>query len=155
ERRFQEELSTARAMAVVGEMSVTLAHRIKNGLAGISGAIQILARGLPAGDPRLEVFSEIRREVDRLDGTARDLVRYASPATLRREETELKAFLESLVDLLERLPEVRRHSIEIHAPGDPRASIDRGSIGQAIQCLVLNAAEATDGFGRILLFAET
>lgn len=155
ERRVQEELSTARAMAVLGEMSVTLAHRLKNGLAGISGAIQVLARELPAGDPKLEVFSEIRREVDRLDETVRDLVRYASPVRLRREDTELRAFLESQVDLLERLPEIRRHEIAIRTPGDPRATIDRGSIGQAIQCLVLNAAEATEGSGKIVLSAET
>lgn len=154
ERRTQEELSTARAMAVVGEMSVTLAHRIKNGLAGISGAVQILARGLPAGDPRLEVYSEIRREIGRLDETSRDLLRYAAPGPLRREETDLRAFLESLIDLLEQFPAVGRHEIEIRAAGDPCGSIDRGSIGQAIQCLVLNAAEATEGSGKIVLSAE-
>src|SRR4029079_11811145 len=107
-----------------GEMSVTLAHRIKNGLAGISGAIQVLARGLPAADPRLEVFSEIRLEIDRLDETARDLVRYASPAPLRREDTEIAAFLESTLVLVERLPEVAGHPIEIRAPADLSASID-------------------------------
>jgi PAS domain S-box-containing protein len=154
ERRMQEQLSTARGLAVVGEMSVTLAHRIKNGLAGIYGAIQLLARGIPAGDPRVEVYAEIRREVERLDETARDLLRYASPGPLRRETTDLKAFLESTIDLLERLPEVRKHEIEVRGPDGIRVAIDRGAIGQTIHCLVLNAAEAMESPGRILVAAR-
>jgi PAS domain S-box-containing protein len=154
DRLLEQELASARAMAVLGEMAVTLAHRIKNGLAGIYGAIQVLCRNLPDADPRREAYEEVRREVDRLDETARDLLRYAAPGPIHPEATDLRAFLERTVDLLDRAPAVRRHEIEVRAPEGLLVPMDQGSVAQALHCVVLNAAEAMEHPGRILVAAR-
>jgi PAS domain S-box-containing protein len=155
ERRIHEELSRSRGMAIVGEMAATLAHQIKNRLAGIYAAVQLLSRDLPPGDLRREVFDDVTREVKRLDETAHDLLRYAQPAPLHRVPTELSAFLESVVGSLELLPEVRRHQIEIQVPEKVVVPLDPASISQVLNNLILNAAEAMETPGRILLAARS
>jgi PAS domain S-box-containing protein len=154
ERRIQDELSRARGMAIVGEMSVTLAHQIKNRLTGIYAAIQLLSRDLAPGDLRREVFDEVTIEIKRLDETARDLLRYAQPAPLHRVPTDLRILIEGLVDSLELLPDVRIHQIEIDVPAGLVVPIDQALMGQVLNNLVLNAAEAMERSGRIRVAAR-
>jgi len=143
ERQAQEELARARAMAIVGEMSVTLAHEIKNRLAGIYAAIQLFSRRLAPEDAGRGVLEEVTLEVKRLDETARDLVRFARPGPPRLERIQLATFLETVAASLGMLEEVRRHAIELEVPGSLVASADAELLGQALANLILNAAQAT------------
>jgi signal transduction histidine kinase len=77
----QERLSRAEQLAEVGQLAASLAHEIKNPLAGIGGAIQVLRDDLKADDPRRGVLEETLRQVMRLDGTVKDLLTYARPAS--------------------------------------------------------------------------
>jgi len=154
ERRIREELARASGLAIVGEMSVTLAHEIKNRLTGIYAAIQVLSRGLAAGDERRDVFDEIGHEIKRLDETALDLLRYARPVPIERAPTDLRAWLEATLDSLSILPEVRRHQVEIDAPEGLVIPIDVELMSQVVTQLVLNAAQAMDRAGRIQVSAR-
>lgn len=78
-RRLQEEIAEKRSLAAVGELAASVAHEIKNPLAGISGAVQILARSFPPGDRRRTISQELLQQVARLDATVRDLLIYARP----------------------------------------------------------------------------
>ena len=80
-KSMQQELVRTQSLAVVGELAATVAHEIKNPLAGISGAIQVLAEGMPKNDARREVVAEILDQVRRLDHTVRDLLNFARPIT--------------------------------------------------------------------------
>jgi PAS domain S-box-containing protein len=51
-KRMQEQVSQSQNLAAIGEMAATVAHEIKNPLAGISGAIQVLRDTLDTEDPR-------------------------------------------------------------------------------------------------------
>jgi two-component system sensor histidine kinase HydH len=77
---IQDRLSRAEQLAEVGQLAASLAHEIKNPLAGISGAIQVLRDEMKANDPRRAVLEETLRQVMRLDGTVKDLLTYARPA---------------------------------------------------------------------------
>lgn len=66
-KRLQEKVLQAQSLATIGEMVVSIAHEIKNPLAGISGATQVLKDGWEAGDPRQEIMEEIVSQIRRLD----------------------------------------------------------------------------------------
>jgi len=151
ERQVRQELARAGGLAILGEMSVTLAHQIKNALAGIYAAIQVLSRGLEPGDERRDVFDEIGHEIKRLDETALDLLRYARPAPLERAPTDLGPWLEATIGSISLLPEVRRHRVEIDAPEGLVVPIDVELMSQVVNQLVLNAAQAMDRPGEIRL----
>jgi signal transduction histidine kinase len=130
-------------MALVGEMSVALAHDIKNRLAGIYSAVQLLSRNLPSGDPRRAVFADVSGEIKRLDETALDLLRFARCEPPRLRSIDLREFLEALTGRIESRDEIRRHHVEVEVPDGLVAAIDPEILGHALQNLILNAAQAT------------
>ena len=154
ERRIRGELARAGGLAMLGEMSVTLAHEIKNRLTGIYAAVQLLGRGLRPGDDRREVIDEVAFEIKRLDATAHDLLRFARPAPLEQAPADLGEFLRGVLEPLAALPELSRHPIEREASPDLIAPIDAELLGMAIQNLVLNAAEAMEKGGAIRVLAR-
>jgi signal transduction histidine kinase len=81
ERLRDEQLVQAEKLALVGQMAAGLAHEIKNPLAGMKGAIQILQRddARISPDERLEILREIGRQVDRLNRNVADLLSFARP----------------------------------------------------------------------------
>jgi two-component system, sporulation sensor kinase E len=154
QRRTEEELFRARGLAVVGEISTNLAHEIKNRLAGIYAATQLLARSLPAGDPRIAVFHDVGQEIKKLDETAKDLLRFARPLPPKPVPTDVQAFLSRVIQSLERDAQVRRHEIAIDVERDLVMSLDPDLMGQVFGNLVLNAAQAMEQPGRIAVRAR-
>ena len=81
---LQNQLIRAEKMAAVGELASIVAHEIRNPLAGISGALQILKSDL-AGDRRTKKLIEaILFEVERLDKAVTNLLEFsrATPLSL-------------------------------------------------------------------------
>src|SRR5690606_21312552 len=79
---MEAELRRQERRAAVGSLSAHLAHEIRNPLAAISGAIQILEGALdPAGDEETHRLLRIAvREADRLNQLITDFLQYARPA---------------------------------------------------------------------------
>src|SRR6476660_8190777 len=63
------ELQRAAQLSFVGELAAGLAHEIKNPLAGIQGAVDILIRRRDKNDPEREALEGVRHEVSRIDAT--------------------------------------------------------------------------------------
>ena len=91
-RRAAEALHLAR----LGNIASQIAHEMRNPLAGIHGAIQILTRREQADAETLEVYSAISDEVRRLDRLVADLQRFARPSASVRNRLELGAWLTEL-----------------------------------------------------------
>jgi PAS domain S-box-containing protein len=151
-KRLETELVRAAQLSLVGELAAGLAHEIKNPLAGIQGAVDILIRRRDASDPEREALENVRHEVERIDATVRSILDHARPRALQRAPA-------SLVDAVRRavllagdhaegvgLP-IR---IELEAECDECViRIDAAQIEDAVLNLVLNAVESIDGEGRI------
>ena len=54
-------------LALLGPFSAGIAHEIRNPLASIQGAVEILGQAVSAADPRLEFSQIARKEVARLE----------------------------------------------------------------------------------------
>lgn len=78
-KRMQDEIIQAQKLAAIGEMATSVGHEIKNPLAGISGAIEILRDTFDEGDSRGQIMDDILSEVKRLDNTVRDLLAFSRP----------------------------------------------------------------------------
>ncbi len=88
-KRLEGDLVRSQSLAALGEMAAMVAHEIKNPLAGISGAVQVLGDAIPLTDHRRSVVGEILEQIDRLDHIVRDLLAFARPTTLNRRPTDL------------------------------------------------------------------
>ncbi len=147
---FQKRLDESEHMANVGQLAATLAHEIKNPLAGISGAVQVLGGSLPPGSPHQEVVAEILSEIDRLDATARDLLVYARPKPPQRKMVGVAALLQQILAHLRNQPAVQALPISCEGLDCPaEAYIDQTQFRQVITNLLLNAAHACENGGEV------
>jgi PAS domain S-box-containing protein len=149
QRRTEEELFRSRGLAMVGEIAANLAHEIKNRLTGIYAATQLLSRGIPPGDPRCSVFSDVGHEIKKLDETAKDLLRFARPIPPKLTPTDVQGFLDRLVQSLQHNAQVRTHEVVVDVEPDLLVDLDADLMGQVFSNLILNAAQAMEKPGRI------
>ena len=66
-----DQLRHADRLALLGELSAGIAHEIRNPLASIQGAVDILGQGMSAEDPKSEFAEIARKEAARLEKTDR------------------------------------------------------------------------------------
>ncbi len=174
EEDFASRLHHADRLASLGRLAAGLAHEIKNPLAGIQGALEILrdqtavgppsgersvspppgeaATGPPPGGPdesTHEVYEQMLAELKRVDGTIRGLLRYARPAPPQRQPTDVPVLLEDTVQLLRPGLARRRITLDLEtAPDLPRFPLDAEQIRQVLVNLITNAAEAMEPEGK-------
>ena len=152
ERFHTEQLIRAERLASIGELAASVAHEIKNPLAGISGAVQVLAEGFPAEDPRREVTTQILRQSERMDKTIRDLLNYAQPLQAEPYPVDVNETLERASFIA--LPNPARSKVRVRrdfAEGLPRTLADGKHLEQAFLNLILNAVQAMPGGGDLEL----
>ncbi len=134
-------------LAEIGRLATTLAHEIKNPLAGISGAIQIIGDSLSAKHPHRPIIGEIIGQIRRLDATVRDLLQYSKPSPTRAQSFRIGETVERVLSVLGSEPALRKVPLHADVPATlPRVLADEDQIEQMLMNLVLNAADAcTDG----------
>ena len=149
-KRLEAELLRATQFSLVGELAASLAHEIKNPLAGLKGAVDILIQRHGGGGLVAEVLEDMRHAVDRVDETVRALLRRARPHTLRLEPAPLAEAAHRAVQLARHHAEGRGVSVVFEPPPAPVvAPIDAAQIECAVFNLVINGVEAIEGGGRV------
>jgi signal transduction histidine kinase len=147
---YEQRISESQHLATIGQLAASLAHEIKNPLAGISGAIQVLGADLDDTHPHKEIISEALRQIDRLDAAVRDLLIYARPKAPVRSPTSLAKIIGQALTLLREEPSFRR--VQVHCHGLNLAHVvpmDESQMLQVITNLLLNAAHACERGGDI------
>jgi len=152
ERFHTEQLIRAERLASIGELAASVAHEIKNPLAGISGAIQVLADDFPKGDPRREITDQILHQSERMDKTIRDLLNYAQPLAGEPSPVDVNEILDRASFIA--LPNPARTKVRVHrdfATGLPRTMAVGKHLEQAFLNLILNATQAMPQGGDLTL----
>ncbi len=149
---LQDRLSRAEHLASVGQLAASLAHEIKNPLAGISGAIQVIRDGMAGDDDRRPILSEVLRQIDRLDGTVRDLLFYARPKPPDFSPCDLNQLTLHVLAALRAEPQLGRVRVEfLEASPTPEVLADEHQMEQLLINLLLNAAQASPEGGAVEL----
>lgn len=152
----RERLTQAEHLAEIGRLAASLAHEIKNPLAGISGAIQIIRESMEPEAPHRSILGEVLRQINRLDQTVKDLLVYARPVPPRFGDCEMNRVVEQLMTALQTEPAMRRVRFDyIGGPMSlPRIEADENQIEQLLMNLILNAAHASDDGNLVTLTAR-
>jgi signal transduction histidine kinase len=148
--QYEQKLSESEHLATVGQLAASLAHEIKNPLAGISGAIQVLGAGLDDRHPHKEIIAEALRQIDRLDAAVKDLLIYARPKPPQRALVDLNEVLGRALILFRQEPAFR--NLRIHCEGlncEHLADVDGAQMQQVFSNLLINAAHACEHGGDI------
>ena len=148
-KRLQEELIRAQSLAAVGELAATVAHEIKNPLAGVSGAVQVLRDTMPADDPRRDIVGEILEQIARLDRIVRDLLVFARPAVPLRQEVDLQGSLARAWAAAEPRGAAQGIRFSVEGAERVRVSADARLLEQVWINLFQNAVEAMPDGGEL------
>ena len=148
---YQERMVRADRFAAVGEVATGLAHEIKNPLAGLSGALELLAEDLASHPRHSEVVGEMRHQVNRLTHTMEGLLSFARPPKARLRSTEVNATLEKVLFLIRQ--QCRGTLVEVEArlgDGLPPVMADPSQLEQVFLNICLNAVQAMGGRAGVL-----
>jgi len=156
ERYHAQRMERAEALANIGELAAGLAHEIKNPLAGIAGAMQILIHDLPREDPKREVFEEIAVQVRRIEKTVTDLLSFARPQPPEFALVNLNDTLSAALFLVRQHSEAKRITfLEELAPALPAVRADPRQIQQVFLNLILNAVQAMPTGGKVVVWTQS
>lgn len=148
ERNFADERVTrSEHLAEVGQLAASLAHEIKNPLAGISGAIQVIRDGMGADHPHRPIIREILGQINRLDAAVKDLLIYAKPKPPTLQPCDLNSVINRVVRLLRGTAAFRRVEVRFEPLSVPLVPADENQIEQLVINLLVNAAHACEAVG--------
>jgi PAS domain S-box-containing protein len=144
----EERLAQQAALARMGQMAAVVAHEVRNPLAGIKGAVQVLMSRRSTDDGELPVMRDIVTRIDALSELINDLMVFARPRPPRLAVVELHAILADAITMVRRDPAA--HGVEIAVQGeDVSVTADGELVRATVLNLLLNAAQAMAGKGRI------
>jgi signal transduction histidine kinase/ActR/RegA family two-component response regulator len=138
------------------EFLATLAHELRNPLASIRNAVEVL-RLLGPADPDLgqarEVVERQARQMARLVDDLLDMTRIAQgKLELRRTAFDLAAAVAQAIQTVTPLYEAQQHQLSINLPTEPlRLQGDQARVVQVIANLLHNAGKYTERGGRVTL----
>ena len=146
--RLEERLREAATLARVGEMAAVIAHEVKNPLAGIRGAIQVIGGRLPADSKDSSVLTDIVKRIDALDSLMKDLLVFARPPQPRRTSVDVKPLVTMTADLFRQDPSLTNVQVVVEGAAPP-VQADGEMLKIVFQNLLVNSAHAMHGQGRI------
>lgn len=149
QKTLEESARRNENLARLGTLVAGLAHEVRNPLAGIKGAAQLL-QGRLGGQPDLREYTAvITREVDRLSSLVEDLLNLGAPPKPRLQPLNVHRVIWDVVKLVEE--ELTRREIQLRCEFDPSLPEIHGDgeqLNQVFLNLIKNAIEAMSPDGK-------
>jgi two-component system sensor kinase FixL len=144
--KVEEQLREQAALVRLGEMAAVIAHEVKNPLAAVRGAIQVIGKRLPADGREAGVVVEIIARIDGLNQLVKDLLLFARPPQPRPVAIGVRSVLDSTAALLGEDSAYRDLRIEVSGDA-PDVMADPELLKIIFSNLLINSAQAMRGKG--------
>ncbi len=155
QRKAQEQrLRDQAALTSIGEMAAVVAHEVRNPLAGIRGGVQLLSTLFPDEAEGRELIDSIVARIDSLNAVLSDLLTFARVRELKPADLDVRAFLQDLSASLKLDPAMRGVEILMVDVPDDTIAVDVDQLRLVLMNLLLNAAQAMNNTGRIVVTAR-
>ncbi len=152
---MEHQLRAADRLAIVGELTASLAHEVRNPLASIRGAVEIIRDEAPSELKESEFFSILINETERLN---RVVENYLDFARKKSKKAGLFDFKEELKNILVMLGAQARKTQVVFKSALPESSChisgDSNQFWQVVINVLLNAIQAMPQGGEVLLKTE-
>ena len=152
----EKQLSESQKLSMLGHVSASLAHELKNPLASIKGAAEILADELPKGHPKHEFIDIMRSEISRLNHSVEDVLSYCRGRQQEKQSKQesIAKIVHHVVSLLEARFEEKSIALTVQAESENDFYVDEASMIQVLMNILLNAVDAVGTKGRIRVEVE-
>ena len=150
----QEALIEAEKLTVVGEMTASITHNLRNPLAAIRSSAELSLTEIEG--PTREYLEDIVLEVDRLDQWMRKLLLVANDESNGVQETQLGEVVSTTLSLFGQRPHKQGIDINIElAPGLAPVRANPEALRQVLISLLANAFDAMPQGGHLIVRGES
>jgi len=143
------QIERSHKLSMVGQLAAGVAHEIKNPLASIKGAVEILVDKSTPTEDKQEFKEIVVKEIKRVDGTIGEFLDFARPKELRFDRVDIKALVHAASRQLQAQFEAGTIQIQVDLPENIFVNGDYEKIHQVLLNLLLNAADASHRNGTI------
>jgi len=152
-KALEDELSRMDKLAALGQMSATMAHKIRNPLGGIVGYAGLLDRSFSKNDKFKRHVHKIIEGVEKIEHIITSVLAYNSRINISPREIDLSEMINDLIivvkhDLNE--SDISRVGFTVSQPDEPvKAEVDADQLNSALLNILWNGIEAIEGEGTI------
>ncbi|HEV8368641.1 MAG TPA: ATP-binding protein [Pyrinomonadaceae bacterium] len=156
-RELEMQLHQAEKGAVVGRLAAAIAHEIRNPLNYINLTLDHLRSSFAPEDEHkrqtfIKLADQLKAEVARINRHITDFLKYSRPSKLDLQDVDLRLEAEDALRIIEARAEESGIKTQVQQEGTlPKIVADRESLRSVLTNLVINAVEAIDGEGGIVL----
>lgn len=132
--------------ALLGEVTASFAHEVRNPINNISTGLQLLAHTLPANDPNQDNIHRLEKECEKLAELVKSSLSFVRPMEYKLESINIATFLTHSLERWK--PRLERYNIKPHLQVEenlPYVEGDIRALDQVMANLITNAIEAMEG----------
>ena len=151
-QQAEARIERSERLAMIGRLAAGVSHEINNPLGSILLFSRLLLRKAPNDSVERENLERIAKEADRCKNIVRGLLEFSRQREPKTERLDVNQVLRKPVDLVAN--QAIFHNIEIVEDlqgGMPAILADASQLHQVFVNMLVNAAEAMDGRGRLTL----
>ena len=153
-KRSEAAIREQTALVQLGKMAAVVAHEVRNPLAGIRGAMQVLGRRVPEASPEQGVILEVIKRIDTLNEIVHDLLQFARPHQPVLKKFAASSLIGGTISLLSEDPRFVEIQLDL-AIQDATIVADLEQLKLVLLNLLINAAQAMQGRGVLRVSAGT
>ncbi|WP_026575312.1 PAS domain-containing sensor histidine kinase [Bacillus sp. UNC438CL73TsuS30] len=151
-RQTEERLRRTEKLSVVGELSASVAHEIRNPLTSLKGFVQLLQ----VEDQRHQFYYQIMLdELDRINHIVGELLLLAKPQVLKYTTADIQKIMFDVISLLN--TEASLYNVQIESTFPAKETLmecEPNQLKQLFINVIKNAIEASQNGGTILVSIE-
>ncbi len=149
-KAMEDQLKRADRLATVGQLAAGMAHEIRNPLASISGAAQLLMEGETLEPEDRRLMGILVREAERLNVLLSDFLAFARTSPPSLEAVNMAELLDEVLSMVASDERFQNIEVQRQYAAGLQWYCDRNQFRQALWNLLLNAAEAMEQGGKLL-----
>jgi signal transduction histidine kinase len=150
--RLQEDFQKREQLAVIGQMTATLAHETRNALGGIKGYTQWVDEKIEPGDPKKSGLDMALKGIGRIESLVEDLLRFARTETYQIESLPVDKIIR---DVIQSEFFQEQKIIQTQVEGGLTIMADKDKIHQVLSNGLRNAFQAMEKDPQVTIRAES
>ncbi len=144
-----EQLMHSERLAMLGQMSATVAHEIRNPITGLSGFLQ-MAKDDRSNTAAIDKFLEIAPdEFKRLEKLTNNLLALSHSAAIKLKDADLIKTMDNVAEFMKLTFRDRKIRVTNKMETIPRVKIDEEQVKQVLLNIIMNAVQAMPDGGDI------
>jgi two-component system sensor histidine kinase PilS (NtrC family) len=156
-KAIEEHIQRMERLVMAGRFAAEIAHEIKNPLAAMSGAMQMLRGEVGENDLNQRLMGIVQREIERINTLVTEFLWMTKslPKSAKFQEVAVCSVIEEIIALLRAKNKVNgSHAIRTDFHTRPVISIDPNHFHRVLWNLLVNALEAMPGGGDLSISVQ-